>query len=102
MPTRTLMRTITSTVTSTITNTRCPSTPRAAHTRRPRPRQASPQGIGELATPTGVALMRGLATSYGPMPGMVTRAVGIGAGTKDTPGRPNVVRIFLGESYPHA
>lgn len=59
-------------------------------------------GIGELATPTGVALMRGLAESYGPMPGMVTRAVGIGAGTKDTPGRPNVVRIFLGERYPHA
>lgn len=59
-------------------------------------------GIGELATPTGVALMRGLATSYGPMPGMVTRAVGIGAGTKDTPGRPNVVRVFIGESYPHA
>lgn len=59
-------------------------------------------GIGELATPTGVALIRGLATSYGPMPGMVTRAVGIGAGTKDTPGRPNVVRVFIGESYPHA
>ncbi len=59
-------------------------------------------GIGELATPTGVALMRGLAESYGPMPGMITSAVGIGAGTKDTPGRPNVVRFFLGERYPHA
>ena len=46
--------------------------------------------------------MRGLAESYGPMPGMITRAVGVGAGTKDTPGRPNVVRVFVGEHYPHA
>ncbi|MDN5686869.1 MAG: DUF111 family protein [Brachybacterium sp.] len=53
-------------------------------------------GIGELATPTGVALMRGLATTAGAQPMLVTEAVGIGGGTKDTPGRPNVVRVVVG------
>ncbi len=51
----------------------------------------------ELSTPTGVALMVALAESFGPMPTMTTTAVGYGAGTRDRPGRANVVSVILGD-----
>lgn len=50
----------------------------------------------ELATPTGVALMTVLADGFGPMPAMEVTSVGYGAGSNDTPGRPNVVQVVLG------
>ena len=51
----------------------------------------------EIATPTGVALMTALATSFGPLPAMHVASVGYGAGTADVPGRANVVQVVVGE-----
>jgi pyridinium-3,5-bisthiocarboxylic acid mononucleotide nickel chelatase len=51
----------------------------------------------EIATPTGVALMTTLADAFEPMPAMNVRSVGYGAGTADTPGRPNVVQVVIGD-----
>jgi uncharacterized protein (TIGR00299 family) protein len=53
-------------------------------------------GDGELATPTGMALVTSLAARSEGLPSTRVTAVGIGAGTRDTPGRPNVVRVVLG------
>jgi uncharacterized protein (DUF111 family) len=50
---------------------------------------------GELATPTGVALLRHFCTGFCPMPPLVVEAVGYGAGTKDF-GIPNLFRATLG------
>ena len=51
----------------------------------------------EIATPTGVALMTALADEFGPLPAMAVTASGHGAGTADTPGRPNVVQVVIGD-----
>ncbi|MCU1359383.1 MAG: hypothetical protein JWN99_672, partial [Ilumatobacteraceae bacterium] len=64
-------------------------------------RHAPSRGIDdhrELATPTGVALMVALADEFGPMPPLEISSVGYGAGTRDIPGRPNVVQVVIGES----
>ncbi|HET6731363.1 MAG TPA: nickel pincer cofactor biosynthesis protein LarC [Mycobacterium sp.] len=53
-------------------------------------------GEGELATPTGMALIRALADECGSMAPMEITAVGVGAGGRDVPGRANVVRVALG------
>jgi uncharacterized protein (TIGR00299 family) protein len=53
-------------------------------------------GDGELATPTGVALLRSLASRCEDLPAMQVSAVGVGAGTRDPAGRANVVRVVLG------
>jgi pyridinium-3,5-bisthiocarboxylic acid mononucleotide nickel chelatase len=57
-------------------------------------------GAGELATPTGMAMVRALASSCADLPAMAVDAVGIGAGGRDTPERPNVVRVLVGPAAP--
>jgi conserved hypothetical protein TIGR00299 len=54
-----------------------------------------PRDVGELATPTGMALIRALATESDSMPPMRPGRVGIGAGGRDMPGWANCVRIVL-------
>lgn len=53
-------------------------------------------GEGELATPTGMALVVALALTCEDLPELVVSRTGVGAGTRDLPGRPNVVRIVIG------
>lgn len=55
-------------------------------------------GDGELATPTGAALLTVLATRQGPLPPMRVLSSGTGAGSRDVPGRPNVVRVVIGQA----
>ena len=54
-------------------------------------------GKGELATPTGMALVTVLAEPVAALPPCTVVAVGVGAGSRDDPGRPNVVRLIIGE-----
>lgn len=54
-------------------------------------------GEGELLTPTGALLVTSYATEYGPLPPLRIEKTGHGAGTRDTQGRPNVLRLFVGD-----
>jgi uncharacterized protein (TIGR00299 family) protein len=51
----------------------------------------------ELATPTGVALLRTLASEFCPLPAMKSMAVGYGAGDHNPDEWPNALRLFLEE-----
>ncbi|TAM81727.1 MAG: nickel pincer cofactor biosynthesis protein LarC [Acidobacteria bacterium] len=51
----------------------------------------------ELVTPTGAALVATLAKGFGPVPAMKVECIGYGAGTRDFPAHPNIVRLMLGE-----
>jgi uncharacterized protein (TIGR00299 family) protein len=52
----------------------------------------------ERVTPTGAALLRMLDVRYGPLPAMRVTARGYGAGGRDTPGEPNLLRLLVGEA----
>ncbi len=55
-------------------------------------------GSFELCTPTGAVLVASHASGYGPLPPLRLTTTGTGAGGRDLPGRPNVVRLLLGEA----
>jgi uncharacterized protein (TIGR00299 family) protein len=55
---------------------------------------------GEFITPTGAALLAVLAHPEAQLPSMRVRRVGWGAGTKEHPRLPNLVRLWLGEPAP--
>ena len=56
--------------------------------------------LGELTTPTGAALLAEFADDFGPAPAGEVAAVGYGAGTREVPGRLNVLRALLIEPAP--
>lgn len=51
----------------------------------------------ELCTPTGAALLTILATSWGDQPPMTTRAIGVGAGSRNPDGWSNTLRLLIGD-----
>ena len=53
-------------------------------------------GRGELATPTGMALVVSLGERDEDLPALVLDGSGAGAGTRDDPDRPNLTRVLLG------
>jgi uncharacterized protein (TIGR00299 family) protein len=54
----------------------------------------------ELVTPTGAAIVRTLGTRFAPFPAMKIETSGYGAGTRDFPEHPNLLRITIGEAEP--
>jgi pyridinium-3,5-bisthiocarboxylic acid mononucleotide nickel chelatase len=83
----------------------------AAHGRLPLPAPATMallEGVpvhgvaagAELVTPTGAALATTLADDWGELPPMRLAATGYGAGTRDEPDRPNLLRVILGDAQP--
>jgi pyridinium-3,5-bisthiocarboxylic acid mononucleotide nickel chelatase len=52
----------------------------------------------EMVTPTGALIVTDYASGYGGLPELRIERIGYGAGTRDFPKHPNVLRLFLGES----
>ncbi len=81
---------------------------RSAHGVFPVPAPATLQVLGdapvyssglpfELLTPTGALVLTEYATGYGSVPAMRIEKIGYGAGDRDLPDTPNVLRVLVGE-----
>ncbi|MDT4967690.1 MAG: pyridinium-3,5-bisthiocarboxylic acid mononucleotide nickel chelatase [Acidobacteriota bacterium] len=51
---------------------------------------------GELVTPTGAAIISTVCTEFGPLPRMELASTGYGAGSREYPNFPNVLRLMVG------
>jgi len=51
----------------------------------------------ERVTPTGAVILRMLNVTYAPLPALRISAAGYGAGGRETPGQPNLLRLLVGE-----
>lgn len=82
---------------------------RSAHGRIPLPAPATAhllEGVPirdcplekELVTPTGAAMLKAWTRRVGDLPSMRIEGIGWGAGTLDLPDRPNLLRLFVGET----
>ncbi len=56
----------------------------------------------ELVTPTGALIATEFAAAFGPIPSMTVERVGYGAGDRDDPSTPNVVRVLIGQAADRA
>jgi pyridinium-3,5-bisthiocarboxylic acid mononucleotide nickel chelatase len=56
----------------------------------------------ELVTPTGAAIVKTLASRFASFPEMKIEKSGYGAGSRDFPGHPNVLRLTIGEAAANA
>ena len=52
----------------------------------------------EMVTPTGALLVTAYADRFGPLPPMRVRQVGYGAGAREFPDMPNLLRVLIGEA----
>ncbi|HEX8437525.1 nickel pincer cofactor biosynthesis protein LarC [Archangium sp.] len=60
------------------------------------------EGVGELTTPTGAALLKVLTRIGQPPPDFIVERIGYGVGTKDFRDRPNVLRASMGRAEARA
>ena len=61
---------------------------------------ASSEVASELTTPTGAAVVATAVHSFAAGPEMVVRTTGLGAGTRDFPQQPNLLRLLVGDVLP--
>jgi uncharacterized protein (TIGR00299 family) protein len=54
----------------------------------------------ELTTPTGASILSTLSASFGPQPLMKISCIAHGAGGRDIPDQPNVLRLVIGDPAP--
>jgi len=81
----------------------------SAHGRFPVPAPATVKLLGdapiyggtvqeELVTPTGALIVSSYASAFGPIPPMTVEKVGYGAGEREFPSTPNVLRVLIGRA----